>query len=44
MFNIHNNRLYHGAIKSSNILLTSQNHVIIADFDHYRPIQIQNLN
>lgn len=36
--------LFHGAIRSSNILLTTSNHVFLTDFANYKPIHIDEDN
>ena len=35
--NIHSSGLFHGDIKSSNVLLTTWNHVLLSDFAWYKP-------
>lgn len=40
LYSLHNANLYHGSIKSSNILLSSFNHVWLTDIASYKPYYI----
>lgn len=37
-------KLFHGAIRASNILLTTSNHVFLSDFANYKPLFIDEEN
>ena len=37
LYSLHNEGLYHGDLKTSNILLTTNNHVFLSDFAVYKP-------
>lgn len=37
-------KLFHGALRPSNILLTTSNHVFLADFANYKPLFIDEIN
>ncbi|KRX03780.1 WD40-repeat-containing domain [Pseudocohnilembus persalinus] len=40
LYTVHERKMYHGNIRSSNILLTSFNHVYLSDFGIYKPLYI----
>lgn len=44
IYNLHNERLFHGNIKASNILLTTWLHVFISDFASYKPFYINDIS
>ena len=37
---LHNEKLFHGDLKSSNVLLTTSNHVFISDLATYKPLYV----
>ena len=41
VYSVHKNNLFHGDIKSQNILLTTNNHLFLTDFATYKPLFLQ---
>ncbi len=37
MHNLHSNDIYHGDLKSSNVLLTTSNHLFLTDIASFKP-------